>query len=129
MQQVISRLLAERVGASEARVIDEISSIAFAEPSEAISVAEKLNALALLSKVPGLMVNRQEISWPGGKPVRLDLDASNARARIETRLGDIARRLPAPSELIDTTLARAVPIAVLAERSKALRSRNDPLYR
>ena len=54
----IGRLLAERVGASKTRVIDEISSIAFAEPSEAISVSEKLNALALLSKVLGLMVHK-----------------------------------------------------------------------
>ena len=84
----------QRRASSKARVIDEISSIAFAEPSEAISVSEKLNALALLSKVLGLMVNRQEISGPGGAPVQLDVDASSARARIESRLNDMASRLP-----------------------------------
>ena len=91
VQDAISRLLAERVGASKARVIDE-SSIAFAEPSEAISVAEKLNALALLSKVLGLQISRQGISGPNGAPVSLDIDASSARARIEAKLGEIARR-------------------------------------
>ena len=102
IQDTISRLLAERVGAGKARVIDEISSIAFAEPSEAISVAEKLNALALLSKVLGLQVHKTEVSGPGGQPMALTLEASSARARIESRLGEIARRkaaaLPAPAE-------------------------------
>ena len=58
-------------------MIDEISPIAFAKPSEAISIAEKLNALASLSKVLGVQINRQEISGPGGAPVQLDVDASN----------------------------------------------------
>jgi hypothetical protein len=45
IQDAISRLLAERAGASKSRVIDEISSVAFAEPSEAISVGDKLAPL------------------------------------------------------------------------------------
>jgi hypothetical protein len=40
VQEAITRLLAERVGASKSRVIDEISSIAFAEAGEAISVSD-----------------------------------------------------------------------------------------
>jgi hypothetical protein len=102
VQEAISRLLAERVGASKARVIDEISSIAFAEAGEEVSVGDKLQALALLSKVLGLQVHKQEISGPAGGPVQLDVDASSARARIESRLDEIARRqaarLPGPSE-------------------------------
>jgi hypothetical protein len=63
----------------------------------------KLQALALLSKVLGLRVHKQEISGPGGQPVQVDHSlAASARERIESRLGEIAKRhaaeLPAPSE-------------------------------
>jgi hypothetical protein len=92
IQDAISRLLAERVGASKSRVIDEISSIAFAEASEAISVSDKLSALALLSKVLGLQVHKQEISGPGGQPMTLTLEAGTARERIAAKLDAIASR-------------------------------------
>jgi hypothetical protein len=62
IQDAISRLLAERAGASKTRVIDEISSIAFGDVGEALSVSDKLAALSLLSKVLRLMVHQQEIS-------------------------------------------------------------------
>jgi hypothetical protein len=123
LPDAISRLLAERVGASKARVLDEISSIAFAEPGEAISVAEKLNALALLSKVLGLQINRQEISGPGGKPLQVDVDASSARARIESRLGEIASRraaeLAAPSD-------RPIPLQRVGDVYSAVPARPYP---
>jgi hypothetical protein len=123
VQDAISRLLAERVGASKARVIDEISSIAFAEAGEQVSVGDKLQALALLSKVLGLMVHKQEISGPGGKPVTLTLEASTARERIEARLAEIAKRLPAELPALDRapiTLERVGDVysAVPAERFK-----------
>ena len=53
---------------------------------------DKLSALALLSKVLGLMVHKQEIIGSGGAPVSLDIDASNARARIVAKLDAIATR-------------------------------------
>jgi hypothetical protein len=123
IQDAISRLLAERAGASKSRVIDEISSIAFAEPSEAISVSDKLAALSLLSKVLGLMVHKQEISGPGGQPMRVDVDASNACARIEYRLGEIAKRhaaeLPAPNE-------RPIPLQRVGDVYSAVPARPYP---
>jgi phage terminase small subunit len=109
----IARLLSERAGASKARVLDEISSIAFATAGEEVSVGDKLNALELLSKVLGLQVHKQEISGPGGKPVAFDVDASTARERIAAELDALAARLPAPSErpiMIDVSPApSAVP--------------------
>jgi hypothetical protein len=87
IQDVISRLLAERVGATKTRVIDEISSIAFAEAGEEVSVGNKLQAFALLSKVLGLQVHKQEISGPNGQPVQVDHGlAVDARAhRVPAR--------------------------------------------
>jgi hypothetical protein len=51
---------------------------------------DKLAVLSLLAKVLGMLTNKTEISGPGGQPVRVDVDASNARARIEYR----SARLP-----------------------------------
>jgi phage terminase small subunit len=63
---------------------------------------DRLAALSLLAKILGMNTSKVEVSGPGGRPVRLDVDASSARARIESRLDAIASRqataLPAPSE-------------------------------
>ena len=76
--------------------------------------------MALLSKVLGLMVHKQEISGPGGKPVSLDIDASSARARIEARLGEIAKRLPPPTE-------RPITLERLGDVYSAVPARSYPM--
>jgi hypothetical protein len=53
---------------------------------------DRLAALSLLAKILGMNTSKVEVSGPKGGPVRLDVDASSARARIESRLAQIARR-------------------------------------
>jgi hypothetical protein len=66
-----------------------------------------------------MLINRQEISGPGGGPVEVDhVDHS---ARIRSRLDEIAKRLPAPTErrTIDVTPQAAKPSTLLAARIQA----------
>jgi len=55
---------------------------------------DKLRALALLSRILGMLINRSEISCPAGKPVEIDHTIDHS-ARIRSRLDEIANRLPA----------------------------------
>src|SRR5215469_14698836 len=77
------RLLAERTGASKTRVIDGISSIAFTEAGL------------------GLMVNRQEASGPGGRPV-----SRHTATRCLSRI-----RLPAADDEEPVSLTPSVALA------------------
>jgi hypothetical protein len=83
---------------------------------------DRLAALTLLARISGMLINRQEISGPGGSPVEVDHTIDHS-ARIRSRLDEIAKRLPPPSEqpiLIDVTPGRqASPNALLAARIEA----------
>jgi hypothetical protein len=64
---------------------------------------DKLSALSLYAKILGLTnTSKVDLSGPGGQPMQMDHRVATARARIESRLGEIARRqaaeLPAPTE-------------------------------
>jgi hypothetical protein len=76
-------------------------------------------ALTLLARVLGMLINRSEISGPGGKPVEVDHSVDHS-ARIRSRLDEIAKRLPAPSEqpmpIVDVMPQKATPGALLAAR-------------
>lgn len=56
-----------------------------------------LAALQLFAPVMGMLINRQEINGPGGGPVAVDptIDYS---VGIRSRLDEIVKRLPAPTE-------------------------------
>jgi hypothetical protein len=67
-----------------------------------------------------MLINKTELSGPGGKPVEIDHSINHA-ARIRSRLDAIAARLPAPTEqpIIDVTpRVGASPSAVLVGRIK-----------
>lgn len=100
--EAIAKLLEQRTGSSKLSVIEQTARIANAPISDKGSAADKIAALTLLAKIHGMLTNRTEISGPNGRPVSLDIDASNARARIEAKLHGIASRrpaeLPAPTE-------------------------------
>jgi phage terminase small subunit len=53
-----------------------------------VKLHDKLAAMAQLSKLLNMLVDRQEISGPGGGPV----EVTDHRARITERLNDIAKR-------------------------------------
>jgi hypothetical protein len=53
-----------------------------------IRLYNKLAAMGHLAKLLNLLVDRQEISGPGGRPV----EVTDYRARITERLNDIAKR-------------------------------------
>jgi hypothetical protein len=78
---------------------------------------DRLAALTLLARISGMLINRQEISGPGGKPV--EVEHVDHRARILSRLDEIAKQLPAASEqpmTIDVTPQKPSPSALLAAR-------------
>jgi hypothetical protein len=80
---------------------------------------DRLQALTLLARVLGLLINKTELSGPGGGPVAVEhVDHS---ARIRSRLDEIAKRLPAPTErpIIDVTPQAAKPSTLLAARIQA----------
>jgi hypothetical protein len=79
---------------------------------------DRLAALTLLARISSMLINRQEISGPGGGPVAVDHTIDHS-ARIRSRLDESARRLPAPTEksiTIDITPQKATPSALLAAR-------------
>ena len=67
---------------------------------------DRLAALTLLARISGMLINRQEISGPGGGPVAVE--HVDHKTRILDRLDAIAKRLSAPTEqpIIDVTPAR-----------------------
>jgi phage terminase small subunit len=101
---------------------------------------DRLQALTILAKVTGLMINRQEISGPGGAPVQVDqvdhrqriMDRFNQMAdrvradrekefdqEVERRMRErLAPRLPGPTEqpITDVTPQKVSPAALLAAR-------------
>jgi Terminase small subunit len=78
---------------------------------------DRLQALQLLARIMGMLINRQEVSGPGGKPV--EVERRDHRANIMARFEAMANRLPAPREqpvVIDVTPQKASPSALLAAR-------------
>jgi hypothetical protein len=68
-----------------------------------------------------MLINKTELSGPGGRPVEVDHTIDHS-ARIQSRVDEIAKRLPAPSEqpIIDVTPTRqASPVALPAARIEA----------
>jgi hypothetical protein len=53
-----------------------------------VKLHDKLAAMAQLSKLLNMLVDRQEVNGPGGGPV----EVTDYRARITERLNDIAKR-------------------------------------
>jgi phage terminase small subunit len=74
---------------------------------------DRLAALTLLARISGMLINRQEISGPGGRPIEVDQTIDHS-ARIRSRLDEIAKRLPSEQPItIDVTPARqASPTAL-----------------
>jgi phage terminase small subunit len=75
---------------------------------------DRLAALTLLARISGMLINRQEISGPGGGPV--EVEHTDYRERITRRLDEMAKRVAPPTELpiIDVTPQKVSPAALLA---------------
>jgi phage terminase small subunit len=160
----ITAALAERMGVTRARIVEEVSRLAFSNIGDVLTIEngevivkdhaklnrdtlstiaevrevandkgyrtihirqhDRLQALTLLARISGMLINRQEISGPGGGPVEIDHTVDHS-ARIRSRLDEIARRLPVRTEpIIDVTPQKGSPSAMLGARLNAVGKRD-----
>jgi hypothetical protein len=74
--------------------------------SISIKQHDRLAALTLLARISGMLINKTEVSGPGGGPV--EVEHTDFRERITRRLDEMAKRVAAPTArpIIDVTPAR-----------------------
>jgi phage terminase small subunit len=147
--EAINNALAERMGVTRGRIVEEVSRLAFSNISDVLEIKDgelvvkdhaaldrdtlstvasieehitdkgyrtlrvkqhdRLAALTLLARINGMLINRTELSGPGGGPV--EVEHRDHKACVMERLAAMRQRIEPPT--IDVTPNRK-PAALLA---------------